>query len=68
MGKRKLIVEYDENARKDYLLGFRKRKQQRRKIAQDHIKEQAKEQKREEKREVSNQIHIINNCNNADNE
>ncbi len=42
MGKRKLFVEYDENARKDYLTGFHKRKQARRKKAAHDIAEQAR--------------------------
>lgn len=59
MTKRKLVVEYNEGDRRDYLLGFRKRKQQRRKVAQDHINEQTKQQKHEERKEVSTSFRDI---------
>lgn len=47
----KLVVTYDEDARKEYLTGFRKRKQQRRKDAQDKIQQRLKDEKRAEKAE-----------------
>ena len=53
MGRQhKLIVTYDEDARKEYLTGFHKRKQARRKAAQDKQKDMEKQAKREAKEEV----------------
>lgn len=48
----KLTVSYDEDARKEYLTGFRKRKQERRKVAQDQITLRVKEEKKAEKLEL----------------
>lgn len=53
MGRQnKLVVTYDEDARKEYLTGFRKRKTERRKVAQDKIKELEKKARKEARDEV----------------
>lgn len=52
MGKRKLFVEYNEDARRDYLLGFHKRKQQRRKDAINREEEMMKSRLKVERAEV----------------
>lgn len=52
MRRDKLIVTFDEDARKEYLTGFRKRKQERRKVAQDNIKEMERKAKKEARDEV----------------
>jgi len=41
-----VIVVYDENARKDYLTGFHKRKVQRRKVAEKQLEEKARRKKK----------------------
>jgi ribosomal RNA-processing protein 17 len=47
MGRReKLVITFDENARKDFVTGFRKRKNQRRKKAEREKTKQEKEAKR----------------------
>lgn len=47
MRRDKVYVEYDESARKDYLTGFRKRKNERRKEAQDKIEREKLDQQKE---------------------
>ncbi len=54
--KRKLVVEYNEDARRDYLLGFHKRKQQRRKDAINKEEEMAKVRLKQERAEVCNRM------------
>jgi hypothetical protein len=56
MTKRKLIVTYDEEARKEWLTGFKKRKDFRRKAAQDQEIDKRKEQLKEERREVGSSL------------
>jgi len=46
-----VIVVYDENARKDYLTGFHKRKVQRRKVAEKQLEEKARRKKIEDRKE-----------------
>lgn len=53
----KLVVTYDEDARKEYLTGFRKRKAERRKVAQDRIKEMEKKARKEARDEVRREGH-----------
>ncbi|XP_031551417.1 nucleolar protein 12-like [Actinia tenebrosa] len=48
--KEKKIIIFDEDLRKDYLLGFRKRKNQRRQKAMDDLKKKEKEKIRELKK------------------
>ena len=45
MGKNKLILEFDKDKRKEYLTGFRKRKNERRKKAQLEMEQQIREEK-----------------------
>lgn len=49
----KLVVLYDEDARKEYLTGFHKRKVERRKVAEERAAELEKEARREARAEVS---------------
>lgn len=49
----KLVVEFDENARREFLTGFRKRKLQRRDNAKKQAELLVNEAKRQEKQEVS---------------
>jgi len=46
-----VIVVYDENARKDYLTGFHKRKVQRRKVAEKQLEEKARRKRIEDRKE-----------------
>lgn len=48
----KKVLVFDENSRREYLLGFRKRKNERRKQAQQEQMEKEKAKKRELKQEV----------------
>lgn len=43
--QKKIVLTFDENARKDYLLGFRKRKNERRKKAKEQNEKKIKEQR-----------------------
>jgi ribosomal RNA-processing protein 17 len=52
MRRDKLVVVFDEAARKDYLTGFHKRKVERRKVAEEKRKTMEKEARREAKMEV----------------
>ncbi len=52
----KVVLTFDEDARKDYLTGFRKRKQQRRKVAQDNIKEMERKAKLDARKEVGSKL------------
>uniref|UniRef100_A0A7S3JLK7 Nucleolar protein 12 n=1 Tax=Euplotes harpa TaxID=151035 RepID=A0A7S3JLK7_9SPIT len=45
MPRSKLVLTFDQKARKDFVCGFRKRKDQRRKIAQEELKVKARKEK-----------------------
>eukprot|EP00126_Sphaerothecum_destruens_P005432 Sdes_comp18762_c0_seq1m9158 len=47
----KVILKFDENDRRDFLSGFRKRKTERRKVALEEKKKKEKELKLQEKKE-----------------
>jgi len=50
---RKVVVEFDEAARKEYVTGMAKRKQQRREKAIEDLKKQVQAERREARGEVS---------------
>ncbi|XP_078347083.1 nucleolar protein 12-like isoform X2 [Oculina patagonica] len=58
--KEKKVLVFDENSRRDYLLGFRKRKNERRKKAKEDLtkkeKERRKEFKQEKKKSMAEQM------------
>eukprot|EP00128_Syssomonas_multiformis_P011995 Colp12_sorted_trinity150504_noHs@12456 len=57
--KTKLEIKFDEDARKEFVTGFHKRKQERRKVAQEQAEKKAREEllaKRKEKREAMKAI------------
>lgn len=57
--KAKVVVEFDAEARREFLTGFQKRKAERRKIAENNIiRKEAEERKKEkkERREEMKQI------------
>ncbi|KAJ6634983.1 Ubiquitin-like modifier-activating enzyme ATG7 [Pseudolycoriella hygida] len=54
--KRKLELVFDEKKRKEYLTGFRKRKQERRKKARDDLELQVKEERKRLKQEAREDI------------
>ena len=47
----KLVIEFDPEARREFLTGFRKRKTERRNIAQANILRKEAEQRKQEKKE-----------------
>lgn len=49
---KRLVVNFDKEARKEYLLGFSQRKQERRQRAIEQLKEQAKNERKQALREV----------------
>ena len=51
-------ISFDLNARHEFLTGFRKRKQQRAKHAQEIAERKAKEERKEQKRKVCIYIYI----------
>eukprot|EP00511_Aplanochytrium_stocchinoi_P011900 CAMPEP_0204876734 /NCGR_PEP_ID=MMETSP1348-20121228/47801_1 /ASSEMBLY_ACC=CAM_ASM_000700 /TAXON_ID=215587 /ORGANISM="Aplanochytrium stocchinoi, Strain GSBS06" /LENGTH=152 /DNA_ID=CAMNT_0052033523 /DNA_START=52 /DNA_END=507 /DNA_ORIENTATION=+ len=55
--KRKLVINFDKEARKEYLLGFSKRKKQRRENALEQLKEQAKAERRKALQEQREAFH-----------
>lgn len=55
--KRKQVVVFNPDERADYITGFRKRKAQRRKDAQDQIKAKAEEELKDIRREVRAEQH-----------
>eukprot|EP00347_Sterkiella_histriomuscorum_P016945 403351249 len=47
MGKHKSEIKFDSDKRKEYLTGFKKRKDVRRKVAQDKIKQEIKDKRKD---------------------
>jgi hypothetical protein len=62
MRRDKLVVVFDEAARKEYLTGFHKRKVERRKVAEEKRKEMEKEARREAKLEVRAAVPGLRSC------
>ncbi|KDR13007.1 nucleolar protein 12 [Zootermopsis nevadensis] len=50
--KTKLLLAFDENARREFLTGFHKRKLQRKKKAQEELKQQLREERKRVKQEA----------------
>lgn len=51
-GFRKVVVKFDPDARREYLLGFRKRKMERRKRAEEILKERQRQERLQARADV----------------
>eukprot|EP00123_Amoebidium_parasiticum_P005490 comp16669_c0_seq1/m.14899 comp16669_c0_seq1/g.14899 ORF comp16669_c0_seq1/g.14899 comp16669_c0_seq1/m.14899 type:complete len:218 (-) comp16669_c0_seq1:427-1080(-) len=62
----KLIINFDENARADYLTGFRKRRLERQQVASKNAEEKVKEEKRRKRAELKAKLKELRELTGAD--